>query len=268
MHRAIDVHGHYGTCLPPADEVRGDLRQSFFSGDIDIVLLRAAAVGVDRTIVSPLRALMPDGADCSAANDESLSLADVYPQMRFWAVLNPRLPDAWEQATRVLRHPQCMGIKIHPVTHGYDIKDEGRRVFAFAAEHGAITISHTGQAGAAPADFVPFLNEQTDLTFIFAHLGNSDRGDPSEQVEAVRQCRGANVCVDTSSTASMFSGLIEWAVRELGSERVLFGSDTPLYSVAAHKARIVHAELSETDKQNILYTNAVRLFGQARLGTV
>jgi predicted TIM-barrel fold metal-dependent hydrolase len=56
-------------------------------------------------------------------------------------------------------------------------------------------------------------------------------------------------------------GLIEWAVQEVGAERVLFGTDTPLYSTTMHGARIDHDDLSNADKRMILRDNALKLFG-------
>jgi predicted TIM-barrel fold metal-dependent hydrolase len=55
--------------------------------------------------------------------------------------------------------------------------------------------------------------------------------------------------------------LIEWAVHEVGADRVLFGSDTPLYFVANQRARIDQADLSAADKRLILRLNAERLLG-------
>lgn len=57
------------------------------------------------------------------------------------------------------------------------------------------------------------------------------------QVRAIQQGRNDNLFVDTSSARSMFSGLIEWAVGEIGHDRILFGSDTPLYWAGAQKGR-------------------------------
>jgi uncharacterized protein len=56
-------------------------------------------------------------------------------------------------------------------------------------------------------------------------------------------------------------GLIEWAVREVGPERVLFGTDTPLYDTAMQRARIDQADLTDDQKRLILRDNAARLFG-------
>ena len=47
--------------------------------------------------------------------------------------------------------------------------------------------------------------------------------------------------------------------RRGGAEKILFGTDSPLYSVAMQRARIDRAEISDTDKSDILYRNAQRV---------
>jgi predicted TIM-barrel fold metal-dependent hydrolase len=69
------------------------------------------------------------------------------------------------------------------------------------------------------------------------------------------------VYADTSSARSITPGLIEWAVREIGVDHVLFGGDTPLYLTAMQRARIDYADLADDDKREILRDNAIRLFG-------
>jgi hypothetical protein len=56
-------------------------------------------------------------------------------------------------------------------------------------------------------------------------------------------------------------GLIEWAAGQVGAEKLLFGTDTPLYFAPSQRARIDAAELSDADKQLILRDNARRLLG-------
>jgi predicted TIM-barrel fold metal-dependent hydrolase len=65
---------------------------------------------------------------------------------------------------------------------------------------------------------------------------------------------------------SITPGLIEWAVREVGAERVLFGTDTPLYSTAMQRARIDQAELDDQQKRKILWRNTFELLGLSELG--
>ncbi len=47
---------------------------------------------------------------------------------------------------------------------------------------------------------------------------------------------------------------------EIGSERILYGTDTPLYSPPMQRARIDRAEISDAHKQRILRDNAMKLF--------
>jgi predicted TIM-barrel fold metal-dependent hydrolase len=46
-------------------------------------------------------------------------------------------------------------------------------------------------------------------------------------------------------------------VREVGAERLLFGSDTPLYHVAMQRVRIDQAEIPLATKRLILRENVV-----------
>jgi predicted TIM-barrel fold metal-dependent hydrolase len=135
-------------------------------------------------------------------------------------------------------------------------------LFEFFTEVDAPVMAHSGCANSLPADFVPFANRFPKVQLLLAHLGNGAgqnfRADL--QVRAVQECHHGNVCIDTSSAKSILPGLVEWAVKEVGAERLLFGSDTPLYHVAMQRERIEAAEISPGDKKKILKENAVRFF--------
>jgi predicted TIM-barrel fold metal-dependent hydrolase len=253
--KAIDVHGHYGIY----DRGTAQLTDRMMSGDLEVVRARARAVGIQLTVVSPLQALFPFGGDTLAANEETLATCTQYEDIGFWAVLEPRIRESYAQVESMLRHPRCFGIKIHPRDHGYEIREHGAAIFEFANSQRAIILSHSGDLGSYPEDFVPFANSHPDTTLILAHLGNSDNGMLSRQVYAVKRARQANVYTDTSSIRSMTSALVEWAVTEIGTDRILFGTDTPLYFTAAQKARIEYAEIDENAKHAILFDNAARL---------
>jgi predicted TIM-barrel fold metal-dependent hydrolase len=253
--KAIDIHGHYG----PYDRGAAQLTDRMMSGDIEVVRSRAQAAGVQLTVVSPLRALFPYGGDVLAANQETLATCTHFDNVYFWAVLEPRIRESYDQVESMLRHPRCCGIKIHPRDHSYEIREYGAAIFEFANLQRSIVLSHSGDSGSYPEDFVPFANHCPDVTLILAHLGNSDNGHVSRQVHAIARAKAGNIYVDTSSIRSLYSGLIEWAVSEIGYKRILFGTDTPLYFTAAQKARIEYAEIDERAKRAILFDNAARL---------
>jgi predicted TIM-barrel fold metal-dependent hydrolase len=128
-----------------------------------------------------------------------------------------------------------------------------------------VVLAHSGESNSMPDDFVPFANDFPEVSLILAHIGCSSDGEPGRQVRAIQKSRHGNLYADTSSARSLMPRLIEWAVREAGAERVLFGTDTPLYESSMQRARIDHAELSEFHKRQILFDNAYRLLRLDRL---
>jgi predicted TIM-barrel fold metal-dependent hydrolase len=253
---AIDVHAHYGFYHRPG----APLLNRFMTGNAAKVLERAKRSGIEASVVSPLLGLLPRfGADAVAGNREAEGVVDSNPGLMQWVIIHPHQPETYAQAADRLLHPKCAGIKIHPEEHGYPIAKEGGRIFEFAAHHSAVVLTHSGEQNSLPEDCVPFANEFPEMKLILAHLGNGWDGDNSHQVRAIQASRKGNLYVDTSSATSMFSGLIEWAVEEIGSSHILFGTDTPLYSAAAQRQRIDAAEISDADKQAILRDNAMAL---------
>lgn len=253
--KAIDVHGHYGVY----DAGDFSLSDRLMTGSIEVVRRRAQAADIRLTVVSPLLALRPYGGNVLRGNEDACQVSEQYTDVCFWAVLNPMQQETYKQVESLLSHPRCMGIKIHPVRHVYEIREQGEAVFEFAAQHQAVMLTHSGDPGSFPEDFIPFVNRYPAASLILGHLGNSSDHTFARQINAVKWAEKGNVFVDTSSAKSMISGLIEWAVSEVGAERLLFGTDTPLYFSACQKARIEYAEIAEDAKRAILFENATQL---------
>lgn len=258
---AIDVHGHYGQYISSAGD---HLLDGFYSGDAAEVVRRASAVNIVMTIVSPLTALLPRfHGDAVAGNIEAARVVAQTSGLKQYVVIDPLRPETFAQAEEMLVQPQCVGIKIHPEEHGYLIRDHARQIFEFAARQQAIILTHSSEQNSLCADFIPWANEFPDVRLILAHIGCGWDGDMTHQVRAIQKTRHGNVYADTSSARSITPGLIEWAVHEVGADRVLFGTDTPLYHSAMQRARIEYADLPDGDKQKILRDNALRLFGKS-----
>jgi len=255
---AIDVHGHYGTPICPT---KSDLLNSFSEGNGNLVVERARKARTAYTIVSPLLGLMPRGnADPVRGNEDSQRVVQECEGLLRWVIVDPGQPATYEQAAEMLSDPKCAGIKIHPEEHLYPIRDYGREIFEFAERHKTVILSHSGDPNSLPADLVVFANEFPGVRLILGHIGCGHDGDPTHQVRAIQQSKHGNVYADTSSAKSILPRLIEWTVGQVGPERVLYGTDTPLYFAPCQRARIDSADLSDTDKRLILRDNAIRLF--------
>jgi predicted TIM-barrel fold metal-dependent hydrolase len=257
---AIDVHGHYGSYTRKETDA---LTQKLMSATALEVAQRARACRVEWTIASPLNGLLPRGqADAVHANEAAFREIPATEGLLQYVIVNPLQPETFEQARRMLKTSRCPAIKIHPEEHCYRISEHGHTLFSFFEEVGVPVMTHSGCPNSLPADFIPFANEHSNVRLLLAHLGNGagDHDRPDLQVRAIQAARHGNVWVDTSSARSLLPGLIEWAVRELGADRLLFGSDTPLYHVAMQRARIEAAEISDEARRMILRENAIQFF--------
>ncbi|MBM4073323.1 MAG: amidohydrolase [Planctomycetes bacterium] len=254
--QAIDVHAHYGKY----DRGKADVSNDFMTGDAGVVVGRARQANIRLTVVSPLQALLPRfGGDPVGGNRDAARVVAETDGLLQWVVVDPLKPETYAQADEMLQLPKCVGIKIHPEEHGYFIAEHGEALFSFAAKHRAVVLAHSSEQRSLASDYVTFANAFPEMTLIIAHLGCGWDGDLTHQVRAIQQNKHGNLVTDTSSARSITPKLIEWGVREVGAERILFGTDTPLYFTAMQRSRIDCADISDHDKQLILRDNAVRL---------
>ena len=168
-----------------------------------------------------------------------------------WVVIDPRQEETYSQAEVMLRHPKVLGIKIHPSAHRYNVLDHAERLFSFANKHGTVILMHPQQISEMPS----FADKYPDMKLIIAHLGSK------EHIDAIERARHGNIYTDTSGGASSMNNIIEYAVERVGSEKILFGTDT--YSYAFQFGRIALSALSVEDKERILWGNAMTLFSKA-----
>jgi uncharacterized protein len=255
---AIDVHAHYGTY----NSGKADIINDLMTGDGKVVADRATQSNIRLTIVSPLLALLPRGhGDAVAGNIEAAKVVNETPGLLQYVVIDPRVPETYRQAEEMLKTPKCVGIKIHPEEHLYHINEFGEPMFEFFAKHKAVVLTHSGERNSLPADLVDWANRFPEMKLILAHIGCGWDGDLTHQVRGVQKSKHGNVVADTSSARSITPKLIEWAVSQIGVDKVLFGTDTPLYQTSMQRNRIDFADLTDSQKKAILHENAERFFG-------
>jgi len=257
---AIDMHGHCGHYGGYSE-----LMSRLLNALPEVVSRRAAEAAIKLTVVSELSAFDPAAdqpADVDAANHLAVRAAEKFDNLRFYAVANPKREN-WEAKTdALLSHPKCVGVKLHPRWHYWPVEEFGDQVFGFLNEREVLTLTHTGNAGNEPEQFIPFANKYPRVRLILAHIGYDEVDEtPDRQIRAVKMSTQGNVWADTSSAKSVISGVIEYAVEQVGASRILFGTDTPLYCSGMQKARIAYAGISNQDKRKILCDNAAGLLG-------
>lgn len=103
-----------------------------------------------------------------------------------------------------------------------------------------------------PAELAELAARFPEQPFISAHAGG-------EWEKGLRAVRGAkNVLVETSGFDPT-AGFIEMAVRELGPERIVFGSHLPSRSLGTELGKIIGARITEQERRLILGANLRRL---------
>ena len=253
---AIDIHSHLGP-------VHGPMTMEAAENGSEAYLLRTMdAAKIQISVNSSRYAIMPRGSGCSAeGNRQMLEAAHRLPGVYMRADVDPHEPETFAQACTMLEDARVLGIKIHPAEHEYDLEQYGDSIFSFAEALGVPVLGHSGEKGCMPEVYAAFAEQYPTVPIIAAHLGSGPDGDPAHHIRAIRACRTENLYTDTSSAMSLLSGLLEYAVGEIGTEHILFGTDSGLYFSPSQRIRVDLAALSYEEKYRILRGNAVRLFG-------
>jgi uncharacterized protein len=103
-----------------------------------------------------------------------------------------------------------------------------------------------------PNDLAAMAARHPDATIICGHTG----GDWERGVRAIAPFK--NVYADLAG-GDPTAGETEMAVRELGAERVLYGSDAGGRSFASQLAKVLGAQIRPDEKRRILGENTARL---------
>lgn len=256
--KAIDFHSHVGNWNPEKSPPHS---YTFVNSGEAFLVENMAFANICISINSHCYGIFPRGnTDAVTGNRLGIEIAERIPGVYLWAVVNPLQPETYAQAAELLKREKCFGIKVHPEEHRYPITRHGAEIYEFAAKHHAVIETHSGEEWSMPEDFCEFANRYPEVTTIVSHLGCGWDGDFRHQIRAVQNSKNSNVFTDTSSAQSLNCNLIEIAVSEIGSERILFGTDSGCYFSPSQRARIDHARITDQDKMNILYRNGLRLF--------
>ena len=172
-------------------------------------------------------------------------------------------PDSPDQAADVkhLAGLGLLGVKLHPEIQGFAVDDpRSLRICELCEENGLILLLHTGDRRydcSNPNRLIPVLKQFPGLKVIGAHLGGW-----SIYEDAVAQLAGIpNLWFDCSSTFYWCDPQIAARlIRQLGVDRVMFGSDYPMWTPKAELATFLALDFTEEEREKILYHNALQLF--------
>lgn len=242
---AIDMHTHINHDSP-YDTVE---KIGYCTRLEDLVTISRAA-GIEKMFCCTYAACLC--ADVVVEENEYMhGLLDQYDFLYQWVVVDPRNEETFRQAERMLKHKKCVGIKLHPKLHEYEMADYADKIGNFASRMGAIVLLHPETPS---SKILPIADKFPDVTFIVAHLGSEF------YVDAVEFAKHQNVYIDTSGRNSTLNSIVEYAYSRIGADHILFGTDT--YAAGFQRGRIEYALIPREDKQKILRDNTMRLFAK------
>ena len=240
---AIDMHTHINHGSPHDTAPRIG-----YSADLEDLIMINRGAGIEKMFACTFASVLStDGIP--EENEYMHKLIDEVDCLYQWVVVDPRVEETLRQAERMLRHKKCVGMKVHPLYHGYLLEEYADTIFSLAARLRTVVLIHAEKEASY---ILPMADKYPDVTFIVAHLGGE------AYVDAVAFAKHKNVYTDTSGIASSNNLMLEYAHSRIGADRILFGTDT--YSAAFQRGRVEFALIPEEDKRKILRQNALSVF--------
>lgn len=260
--KALEVLGSNEGLTPFTDGTNEGLIESMDRSGVDVSILMPVVTKVQQT-EDINRAAKSVEADTKG---RLISFGGMHPEDEDYAVHLKQLKDAGVR-----------GIKLHPVFQRTDFDDiRYKRIVDKASELGLITMVHAGydismpdaKYASAPR-LISVVKEVQPEKLILAHMGSWKYWDEAETV--IGEC--PNVWIDTAFVLPMNDGEYFFdtgiaalkperfvkMVRNIGADRVLFGTDSPWTDQLQSIESIRKSGLTNEEADKILGKNATRL---------
>jgi len=244
-----DAHGHLSGVSGTTEE------------RIDRLLELADRVDIDRLIVFMGYPWVVDPApeEVRKQNDQVIRAVEHSGGRALGFVyLNPKHTRAsLDEIDRCVRDGPMLGVKLWVAVRCHEpcldpIVERAAELKIPILQHVWTKVTGNLPGESTPADLAALAARHADASFIAAHVG----GDWEPGIRAIRA--RANVAAEICGSDPT-AGMVEMAVRELGAERVIYGSDFGGRSFASQLAKVRGAEVSEEAKRLILGGNVRRM---------
>lgn len=258
--RIIDFHTHiYPTPIAQkaSDSICSfyELEGSGMNGTVDTLLAQGKKAGIDHFVVLPV-GLKP--GHVRHINEFILSQLPGHPQFTGFGTLHAAM-DNIEEEVEFIHTSGLRGVKMHPDTQLFNIDDP--RLFPaydLLRQKGLPVMFHTGDCRydySHPRRLRHVLEEFPGLITIGAHFGGY-----SIYEEAYDALKDADCFMDVSSSLMFLDrDTAVGYIRKYGPERLLYGSDYPLWDPVQEVQRFLSLGLTEEETEQIAHRTAENL---------
>lgn len=231
-----------------------------YDGSIKTLMDIYKKVGVDKCLVQSV-ATTP--AQVQSINNFIAESVKKYPDMFVgFCALHPHM-EKKEIEAEIDRAVSLglKGIKLHPDFQQFKIDDRKAYDIYEAAEGRLPILFHTGDYRydySSPKRLANALKDFPKLTAIGAHFGGWSEWADGEKYLA----DNPNVYVDTSSSLyELTPAQAKEYITAFTPDRVMFGTDYPMWSIENELKHMAEIELSDSDREKIMYKTACKLLG-------
>lgn len=265
----IDFHTHTfpdkiaKTAIPQLEQNASI--KAFTDGTVSGLLSSMRRAGINISVILPV-VTNPQKAD--KINALSANINQTYSNIISFGGIHP-LTENYRQVLKNAVNMGLKGIKLHPEYQDTDFDDISyMRILDCAEELGLVTVVHAGYDGGFPAsrhcfidNILHVLNRIKPKRLVLAHMGGCMIWDKVREYIA-----GADVYFDTALSfgkkqlpnllnANQFIDLS----RAHGTDKILFATDSPWGEQQEMSEFVKNSNLTDTEKEDILYKNASRL---------
>lgn len=258
----IDFHTH---CFPEKIAEKAVEKLSFASGGL-IPYTNGTVTGLKESMaknsvdISVVLSIATNATQQKNVNDFAAQLNCDSKLVAFGSVF-PDAPDALDELRRI-KELGLKGVKLHPDYQGFNVDDPKMKpIYKEISRIGLITVFHAGfdygfapPYGATPEKLLKALS-WFKSPVIAAHWGgiNCNEG-------VLDLLCGRDIYFDTSFGYSMLPRYYAQKIIEKhGTDKILFGTDTPWHTPEMEQRLLDNLGLSKTDADKITHLNAKKL---------
>jgi predicted TIM-barrel fold metal-dependent hydrolase len=231
------------------------------------VLIRCAdRLGIERIILSQGYSadLHPTQDQLREENDPAMRAVRRFPERAYGSVyLSPSfLEFSLQEFDRCVRDGPMVGVgelEADMRCNAPELDPIVERAISMKApilQHTWLKVDGNLPGESSPYDLVELARRHPGANFICAHTG----GDWERGIRIIRNTRNISAGMAGFDPTA---GVVEMAVRELGPERVVYGSDVSGRSFASQLAKVMGADIPDSTKELVLGGNLRRLLTPA-----
>ena len=230
-----------------------------------LILENMEKYDIDKVYVSNLYSQIPNKEEVKIANDRAYLFKKNNPEkIEGYVYISPEHDNAEYVLQRGIEEQGFIGVKLWVSTFCNDVCVYP--IMERVIEYGVPVLIHSFHKSKGQLAFETVGKHVEDLAkrypelkIIMAHYG----GNCYNGIPMIREC--SNVWVDLSCSISN-GDTLDYTVENIGSDRILFGSDMP-GDYITNVGKVLEANLSEEDREKIFYKNTLKVFDKNfRLG--